>query len=342
MVGPVSTIISRVRLYITRRRLMLIGLCVAAVVTLGGLSVHLLERDVNPKLASVKNSMLWAATLVLAAGATDAQPVTEAAIFLRIGLRIAGTGFVGLLTAAIATIFLDALLKQGRGLKPVQFPQHLLILGYNEKAKLIVDEVRQESRIPITLLADLPERPFEAPEFYFVRGKPYEEEALLKADIAHATSAIILADTAEGPASDARTVLAALAVETMHPEVYTCIEAISSRATEHLLRAGVDEILPTNALIGNLLARSSRHRGVITAVAELAAADAGAEFYTEPVPRHLAGLTFGEALESVSRSTGAVLIGLRSQRDVRISPPRETVLAADQDLLLIAKDRPQL
>ncbi|MDP2872222.1 MAG: NAD-binding protein [Bacillota bacterium] len=342
MPNPVAGFISRVRLYITRRRLVMIGLCLLGVIACGGVAVHLLERGVNPRLASLKNAMLWSATLVAAAGSTDAQPVTEAAIFLRIALRVAGTGFVGLFTAAIATVFLDTLLKQGRGLKPVRFPEHVLILGYNDKAKLIVDEIRRESRTPVTLLADLPERPFEAEEFFFVRGKPYEEEALQKADIAHASSAIILSDVAEGTASDARTVLAALAVETLRPEIYTCVEAISARAVEHLQRAGVDEILPTNAFIGNLLGRASHHRGVIKAVADLVTSDEGAELYTERVPAHLAGQAFGDALEAVSRASGAVLIGFCRGGEVRMSPTRETRLEPGDDLLLVAQDRPVL
>jgi len=342
MNNPVFSFISRLRQYITRRRLLIVGICVLSVIFLGGIAVHLLERNVNPKLSSLKNAMLWAATLVLAAGGTDAQPVTEAAIFLRIGLRVAGTGFVGLLTATIATIFLDSLLRQGKGLKPVRFPEHLLILGYNDKVRQIVDEVRLESRIPITLLADLPERPFEADDFYFVRGKPYEEEALRNADLDHATAAIILADTAEGQASDARTVLAALAVETLRPSVYTCVEAMAPRTVEHLVRAGVDEILPINALAGSLLARASRNRGVIRAVAELATSGTGAEMYTLPVPQRMIGMSFGEALDLVSRQAGAVLIGICHGDKLRLSPTRETLLKQGDELLAIAEERPVL
>ena len=224
----------------------------------------------------------------------------------------------------------------------MRFQEHLLILGYNDKVRQIVDEVRLESQMPITLLADLAEKPFEATDFYFVRGKPYEEDDLRKADLDHASAAIILADTAEGPVSDARTVLAALAVETLRPAVYTCVEALSPRTVEHLERAGVDEILPLNALAGSLLARASRNRGVIHAVTELATSGTGSEMYTLPVPQRMVGMTFGEALDLIYREAEAVLIAIHNGQQIQLSPSPETVLAAGDDLLLIAQDRPVL
>jgi voltage-gated potassium channel len=332
--------VERLRKLITRRRLIFLGLCMSAVAIAGGFGLWALEKDVNLKLTGIGPAMLWSFSTVAAAGGTDVGPITTGGLLLRLVMRLAGTGFVGLFTAALATLFIDSLLREGRGLKPVRNHQHLLILGYNDKVSLIVTELRRETNEPVTLLADMPERPFEADGFTFVRGKPYEAESLAKAGLATATAAIILADTAEGPASDARTVLAALAVESTRPEVYTCVEALSARATEHLLRAGVDEILPTNSLVGSLLARSARHRGVISAVADLATAEKGSELYVLPPAPHLIGLRFGQALAAAYERHGAVLAGLKRGDQMLMSPGADTVVAADDELILIAQDRP--
>jgi len=339
MADQLLIIVSRVRRYLTRRRLVFIVLCAAGVILLGALGIHALEARVNPKLATLGHAILWAAATVAAAGGSEIQPITEPGFVLRVVLKLAGTGFIGLFTAAVATIFLDALLREGKGLRPVRLPAHLLILGFNDKAPLIIEEIRRESSIPITLLADLPEKPFDAPDFTFVRGKPYEEDSLRRADIAHAESAIILADTAEGPPSDARTVLAALAVESLRPEVYTCVEAVNSRSIEHLERAGVDEVLPSNSLLGHLLARSSLNRGVISAVTDLASAGSGAEISVRGQPRGLAGKTFGEALGTMYAASGVVLVGLRRGGEVLISPKSTTLVESDDELVVVAEER---
>jgi len=342
MKTPINITVERLRRLITRRRMIFLAVCASLVAFVGGVGLFLLERGVNPKLSGLGPALMWSFSTVAAAGGTEVNPMTNGGLILRLVMRLAGTGVVGLFTAAIATVFIDGMLREGRGLKPVRVHQHLLILGYNDKVSLIVGELRRETQEPITLLADLAERPFEAPDFTFVRGKPYESESLAKAGLQQATAAIILADTAEGPASDARTVMTALAVESTRPEVYTCVEALSSKAVEHLQRAGVDEILPTNSLVGSLLARSSRHRGVISAVAELASAHIGAELYVQPVPRRLAGKPFGEVLASIHSAHGALVVGIRRDGEIRMGPLPGELVEAGAELILIAQDPPEL
>ncbi len=338
-VKPIVIWISRIRRLITRRRMLLLALLVLAVSFAGGLALHLMERDVNPKATNLGVTFLWAITMVAAAGGSDiGGPITTPGFVLRVIMRLMGTGFIGLFTAAIATIFIDGLLREGKGLKPVRQKSHLLILGYNDKLAVIVQEVRRETDAPIVLVADLTEKPLEAEAFYFVRGKPYESEALVRANLQAADAAIVLADTAEGPASDARTVLAALAVESIHPEIYTCVEVMSARSIEHLKRAGVDEILPTNSLVGNLLARASHHRGVIAAVTDLASAEAGADISVMPVPDWLIGETFGAALARVYANRQAVLLGLRRNGQVKLSPGPEEKVEPGDELVVVARE----
>lgn len=174
----------------------------------------------------------------------------------------------------------------------------------------------------------------------FVRGKPYTEEALRKASLEHASVAIVLADEAEGQPSDARSVLTVLAVESLRREVHTCVEVLDRQNVEHLMRAGADEVLPTNELIGCLLARASLHPGVIDTVSELAVADAGAEVYMIDVPDQLRGMTFDDALSNLRISDGAIIIGVRDQGIVSLCPPGTRVLEGAQQLVVVALNHP--
>ncbi len=353
MIGPGETdggiamqtalpgLIRRIRRLITRQRVILVSLCIIIIIITGAMLILLVEGPTNPELSTYGACLLWATSFVTMAGSSIALQ-SQAGSIIRIVLKLAGTGFIGIFTAGLATVLIDNMLREGKGLKPVSFDRHLMILGYNDKLRLIIDEIRKESEEPVTLVADLPERPLDAREFYFVRGKPYEAGSLHKADIDHASAAIILADTAEGPASDARTVLAALAVESIRPEVYTCVEAISSAAVEHFARAGVDEILPTNSLVSSLLARGSRHRGVISAVADLAAAGAGAEMYVRRAPRPLIGMTFKEALVTLADKINAIPIGIRRGVRTILAPGSAEKIEAGDELVFVSEEEPDL
>ncbi len=334
-------IIRRLRRLITRQRVIVVMTCVLMIIFIGGTAIYTLEGRSNPELATFGASLLWSASFVTMAGSSISL-VTAAGPVIRIVLKLMGTGFIGMFTAALATVFIDNMLREGKGLRPVSFDSHLLILGYNDKLGLIIEEIRKESDEPITLVADLPERPFDAQDFYYVRGKPYEAASLNKADIGHASAAIILADTAEGPASDARTVLAALAVESIRPEVYTCVEAVNSSSAEHFARAGVDEILPTRELVGSLLARGSRHRGVISAVSDLAAAGSGAELYVRRVPKPLVGMSFKQALVTLADKTNGVPIGIRRGTKTMLAPGASVAIEAGDELVLVAEDEDDL
>ncbi len=256
------------------------------------------------------------------------------------GLMLFGIGFLGLFTASIASVFIDRMLREGRGLSPVHTHGHILICGWNAKGMLIVKQLQAETAAPIVVLAERQERPMDGPTVTFVRGKPYTETGLRRADIDHANSAIVLADDSEGEPADARTVLTVLAIESIRHDTYTCVEVLDPENVEHLQRAGADEILPTNSLVGSLLARACRHPGIIDAVADIASAGEGAEMYVTEVPGPLVGATFDQAMAEVRRSRRWILIGLRRGGQVEVCPAGAEKLAAEDQLVILALEPP--
>lgn len=335
-------LLERVRRRLTRSVLIAITLFSVAVVAVGGWLVYLAERAVNPDLATLGDAIWWAIVTVTTVGYGDRTPITLGGRAVGVCLMIIGIGFLGLFTATIASIFIDRLLRRGRGLTPVQAANHVLICGWSDKGQLIVRELRTETRQPVVILADLPEQPADGDGITFVRGRPYLEDSLRKADIAHAAVAVVLADAAEGDPSDARSVLTVLAIESINQEVHTCVEVLDRQNVEHMRRAGADEVLPTNELIGCLLARASLHPGVIDVVSDLSTADEGAEVYVLGVPQNMIGETFDSALNRLRQTHQAILIGIRVNGKPTICPDGSHTLKAGEQFVLVAKDRPAL
>jgi voltage-gated potassium channel len=338
----IITLLERFRRRLTRSVLLAIALFSVIVVVLGGVLVNLAERHVNPSLADLGDAVWWAIVTVTTVGYGDRTPITLGGRAVGVCLMIIGIGFLGLFTATIASIFIDRLLRGGRGLMPVQTSDHILICGWSDKGRLIIRELRAETKRRVVILADLPEQPMDGDGIAFVHGKPYLEESLRKASIESASVAVVLADETEGPPSDAKSVLTVLAVENLNHNVHTCVEVLDRQNVEHLRRAGADEILPANELIGCLLARASLHPGVIDVVSDLSTADEGAEVYVIEVPPAMYGMTFDAALAQLRSAHQAILIGVRDQGKATICPPGTSLLASGQQLVIVSVERPKL
>ena len=126
-----------------------------------------------------------------------------------------------------------------------QLYDHLLILGWNRLVALIIEELTaaKGNAQAVVVVADLEEPPPEVTNqvgsrVFFVRGDYTKPAVLEQARVRKANKAIIVADDTierSDQDRDARTVLGALMVERMNPEIYTCAELLNRENEQHLL-----------------------------------------------------------------------------------------------------------
>ena len=117
-------------------------------------------------------------------------------------------------------------------MKPVSVKHHFVICGWNYKAKEILEELRADEKArdcPVVLIADLPEKPLEEDNVYFVSGV-VSRETLEMANTQEAQVAIVLADeNVEVHTRDAKTILDTLTIKTTYPHLYTCVELVDRK-----------------------------------------------------------------------------------------------------------------
>lgn len=264
---------------------------------------------------------------------------------LGIFTSIIGIGFIGLFTATIATVLVERMLKEGKGMKPALFNDHIVICGWNSRCPHLINELKLEqegARVPIVLLANEEQKPTEDDDVFFVHGSPINVHDLEKANIKKAHVAVLMAvdsDHSEIDEIDAMTVLSALAIRKLNPEIEMAAEILDPLNVSHLEGAHVTEILVPCQLMGNVLARSALHHGIITVVDDLMSAGFGNQVYKIPVDEDLVGMEYSEAVAYLQRKVGYTILALESGDAITTNAVGQNIATGDA-LFIMSESHP--
>jgi Trk K+ transport system NAD-binding subunit len=263
-------------------------------------------------------------------------------------VRVAGVSLVAFATATIASRFVATVVNRGAGMARYKGAGHLMICGWSPKGFEIIRELRAkevEDRREIVILADLDTAPIENKATFFVRGNPSDAEDLRRAGIERVSTVIVLADQSNASNApddlDARSLLTALAVESINNNAYSCVEVVRSENRQHFERTQANELVVSAELTGSLLAASAITHGLTGVVADLLTHPAGEEFYRVPVPPELVGRTTRDALVALKDHADSTLVGIFVDDKCTVNPPSSQVITATDELLVV-RSRPEL
>ena len=261
-------------------------------------------------------------------------------------VRVAGVSLVAFATATIASRFVATVIRQGAGMGSYKGSNHILICGWSPKGFEIIRELRAkevEDRREIVILADRDADPVDQKGVTFLRGNPSSGDDLRRAGIDQVSTVIVLADDTnpsnEPDDLDARSLLTALAVESINGAAYSCVEVVKSENRQHFERTRADELVVSAELTGALLAASARTHGLTDVIADLLTHPEGQELYRVPVPPELADQSVRHALEVLKDVYDSLLVGVFTNGKCTLNPPANTVLDAGGELLVV-RERP--
>ena len=261
-------------------------------------------------------------------------------------VRVAGVSLVAFMTATIAARFVNTVIRQGAGMGTYKGSGHVLVCGWNRKGPEIVRELRArevEDPRELVILAERETTPLDEKGITFIRGNPSSADDLARAGLERVSTVIVLADESnisnEPDDVDARSLLTTLAVETINPHAYSCVEVIKSENRVHFERTHADELVVSAELTGSLLAAAARTHGLTDVIADLLTHPEGQELYRIPLPPELANQSSRHALEVLKDQYDSLLIGVFFNGKCTVNPPNDTVLV-DGSELLVVRDRP--
>ena len=290
------------------------------------------------------DSLWWTIVTITTVGYGDIYPASLGGRVVGVLLMLFGIGFLGLLTATLASIFVEERRQEEKGVNSVRVTQHLLLCGWNYKAKEIVAEIRANDTTqirPVVLIAELAEKPLDDEQVHFVGG-PVTQETLRKANAQHAQAAIVLSDeSVEAHTRDAKTILDTLTIKAMYPDLYTSVELVDPKNVEHCRLAKADEIIVSGELSTNLLVRASLDHGVTQIITELVSSRFGSEIYKTVPPQDCVGRSFLEVLTKLKTDRNIIVLAVESAQQGRFlaNPPNSYIINGRDRLIVVGKDR---
>ena len=230
---------------------------------------------------------------------------------------------------------------------------HIVICGWTQKTKIIVEEYRASrstKRVPIVVISELDSELIESDvrvleSVMFVHDDFTRVSALRRAGIDRATTCLVLTDTSGGRSeqdADARTILAALTVEKMNPDVFTCAELVNRNYASHLKVGNVNDYVVTSEYGAHVLAQTAMKRGLSNVVMELLTYEQGNEFHRVPVPVSWIGESFDAKLAELRTKHSAILVAVHTPGEAPNINPTDYHFAEGDEVVLIAVAPPEL
>lgn len=306
---------------------------------------YLVERNRSDDVHNLGDAYGWVVR-TLFEGTSPYKVRSQAGFLAYWTVRVAGVSVVAFTTGAIASRFVATVIKRGAGMGTYKGSDHLLICGWSPKGSEIIRELRAkevEDPRDIVILVDMEGVPSEGEGIVFIRGNTSNDADLRRAGVEHVSTVIVLADhtntSADADDLDARALLTTLAVESINPQAYTCVEVVKSENRQHFERTRADELVVSAELTGALLAASARTHGLTAVIADLLTHPEGQELYRVPVPPELVGQSVRFALEQMKDVHDSLLVGVFTDGHCAVNPPSDTLIGVGSELLVV-RERP--
>ena len=344
----------------TLQELTLLGTATAALMLMGAVVLHYAEGRANTGLDGMGDILWFTVASTIGAEPIGAAPTTMWGRAATLALMVGGLTLFGLFIGTVSASMMARLSStmESGAMELDELTEHTVVFGWNRAGPTVLQELfsgRTEKAIVVVTETDVlhPEIPTEGVRgelLYQLKGDYTRIEVLEQANIRQAASVILLADELiqrSDQDRDARTVLAALTIEKIAPEIFTVAE-LTNRQNEALLRmAGVEEIVVAEEYGAVVMGAAERNRGLVAVVDEILTGRYGSSFCKVEVGARSVGRTIGELHDALKREQSAILVAWIHcedgvEQEVTVNPPVDAEVTLGDRLVVLSEKAPSV
>ncbi|MBN2853264.1 MAG: NAD-binding protein [Clostridia bacterium] len=301
---------------------------------------YLFESKINTDL-SYADAIWWGFVTVTTVGYGDIPVLTLGGKIVATFLMLIGIGSFGLITASVATIFIDKMFKGESGKMKVNVKNHIVIFGWNNKTRNIIEEIKNED-ITNEILVVTNKKDMKKPkiDIHYVNGEETDDITLDHANIQYASKVIVLSDeTLDSPQmQDAKSVLICLAVDKINTDIHIVAEIADESNINHFKRANVDDYIITNQIASKIIARGAMHKHVSEAIKELTTNSFGNELYEKEINGLVQPIAFSELSKMYLDQHQSILIGIVKEGKTIINPSTDMLVSNKDSIIYISQE----
>jgi voltage-gated potassium channel len=322
---------------------------------LGGVSMFLIERRVNPEIESVFDGLWWALVTLTTVGYGDITPVSILGRIIGGVLMVSGMFTLALFAGIVGSSLVHGMLSiREEQFRMSEYANHVVVCGYDESTHLLLSALSNELDLDGTrvVVFDHHERPRELPpDFLWVQGNPAKESELDKVRLTHAAAVIVGGERGLEPhAADARTILISFTIrsylerqgekiQARRCPLYLVVEILDSENVDHARQAGADEVIETRKIGYSMIAHAVGFHGTATAMSRVLMSGEDNVYIGQIPPGLDLPAKFGDLLASMALSKrGGLVVGLRRPEGEQvINPPKSYTVEKGSLLLYLSK-----
>jgi len=237
--------------------------------------VFFFEKQNNPtEYHNLWDSIWWVFVTIFTVGYGDIKPITMGGRLLAIFIMLVGVSMVSTITATISSIFVARKIREDQGLESIDYENHIIICGWNNRAESLIDTMLQLSGkkdLKLVLLNELAENEihtvldkYSQYKIKFVYGDYSHPAPLERANIKYATTVLLLPNLKRHSVAEAdeKTVLATLNIKSSFPKVKVIAFIMNPENEAHVKRAKADEVVVSDKYVDFFLASNILQPGL--------------------------------------------------------------------------------